>query len=624
MRRFVLSDDSEFGKKYRIAFVFVGTIFLILIGRLFQLQVVYGAEYRELSRTNFLQRIDLEAPRGLILDRNGATLVKNRVAYNVFITPRFFSAKAFEKLQKLIPISVSESEYIQTRIVLAEGRKRDFSLLALRDIPMEWVLILESNREHLPGMDITPQEKRLYPNGPMASHVLGFVGEVSAEDMLAHPFDNYKEREWIGRFGLEAKFETTLRGRRGVLWRVRDARGRIQTGPNATRWLPVPAYIAPEPGYTIVTTLDADVQRAVEQVMAGIESGAAVVMDVNNGKIRAYLSKPAFDPNELSGRLSSARASELYNHPLHPMLDKVVQGTYFPGSTYKVAPAIAALEENLVDLNEYHLCKGWYEYGRSSSFRCTHAHGLMNLESGIVASCNVYFYMLSERVGMDRMGRYARLLGFGTPPGLGINHEKAGFIPTKQWYAQKFQEGFRIGHTLNSGIGQGDVKASVLQLAVAYAAIANRGQVIEPQLVERIMDYRGNVLQEFTPVVRRRLAFKSETWEVLHRSLAGVVNDSEGTAYKARLSHLSVAGKTGTAQVRAMRKEPGVDPEVNRWRNQDHAWFVGFSPVEKPEVVVVVLVEHGGFASKASVAPAMAIFDAYFKISSVHSEATGP
>ncbi len=623
MRRLVLSDDSEFGKKYRIAFLFVGTVFLVLLGRLFQLQVVYGAEYRELSRTNFLQRIDLEAPRGLVLDRNGVPLIKNRVAYNVFITPRFFSVKAFEKLQKLIPISAVDAEYIQSRILMAEGKKRDFSLLALRDIPMEWVLILESNRDHLPGLDITPQEKRLYPNGPMASHALGFVGEVSAEDMVSHPFARYKEREWIGRFGLEAQLESTLRGRRGILWRVRDARGRVKSGPDAARWLPNPSYIAPEPGYTVVSTLDADVQRATEQVMAGIESGAAVLMEVRTGKIRAYLSKPAFDPNELSGRLSPARAAELYNHPLHPMLDKVVQGTYFPGSTYKVAPAIAALEENLVDLNEYHLCKGWYEYGRSSSFRCTHAHGLMNLESGIVASCNVYFYMLSERVGMDRMGRYARLLGFGTATGLGINHEKAGFIPTKQWYAQKFQEGFRIGHTLNSGIGQGDVKASVLQLAVAYAAIANRGLVLEPQLVERIQDYHGAVLQEFSPVVRRRLEFKPETWDVLHRSLAGVVNNPEGTAYKARLSHLSVAGKTGTAQVRAMRREPGQDPEVNRWRNRDHAWFVGFSPVENPEVVVVVLVEHGGFASKASVAPAMAILDAYFKISSARSDAAG-
>ncbi|PKN25886.1 MAG: penicillin-binding protein 2, partial [Deltaproteobacteria bacterium HGW-Deltaproteobacteria-22] len=322
------------------------------------------------------------------------------------------------------------------------------------------------------------------------------------------------------------------------------------------------------------------------------------------------------------GRLSSTRASEIYNNPLYPMLDKVIQGTYFPGSTYKVVSVIAAIEENLVEFEEYHLCKGWYEYGRSSSFRCTHAHGLMNLESAVVSSCNVYFYMLSERVGMDRMARYARLLGFGTPPGLDLNHEKSGFIPTKQWYAQKYQEGFRIGHTLNSGIGQGDVKASILQVAQAYGAIANRGSVMEPQLVERITDYRGATVQEFMPVVKRRLEFKPETWDLLIRALDGVVNSPEGTAYKARLSHLRVAGKTGTSQVRAMRREPGQDPEESRWRNQDHAWFVGFSPVEKPQVVVVVLVEHGGFASKMSVAPAMAILDEYYKITGAQNQAT--
>ncbi len=622
MRRLVLSDDSEFGRKYRYAFVFVVVVFLILVGRLVQLQVVYGAEYRELSRSNFLQQISLEAPRGLILDRRGSVLAKNRVAYNVFITPRFFDAKAFRKLQDLIQVPQIDLDYIQSKILLAEGRKRGFSLLALRDVPKEWVLILESNRDHLPGLDISTQEKRQYPNGPLASHALGFVGEVAAEDIARHPMEGYRERDWIGKYGLEAKLEASLRGRRGSLWRVRDARGRVKTGPEALRWLPRPFHVPPQPGYNIVTTLDADVQRATELVMAPFESGSAVLMEVDTGKIVSYVSKPAYDPNELSGRLTSVRASELYNHPLHPMLDKVVQGTYFPGSTYKVVSAIAAIEENLAEFEEYHLCKGWYEYGRSSSFRCTHAHGLMNLESSIVSSCNVYFYMLSERVGMDRMARYARLLGFGTPPGLELNHEKSGFIPTKQWYAQKYQEGFRIGHTLNSGIGQGDVKASILQVAQAYAAIANRGSVMQPQIVERITDYRGVTVQEFAPVLKRRLDFKPETWDLLSRGLDGVVNNPEGTAYRSRLAHLRVAGKTGTAQVRAMRREPGQDPEESRWRNQDHAWFVGYSPVERPQVVVVVLVEHGGFASKMSVAPALAILDEYFKINGAREEAT--
>ncbi|MBU1068378.1 penicillin-binding protein 2 [Myxococcota bacterium] len=622
MRRLVLSDDSEFGRKYRIAFVFVGVAFLVLIGRLAQLQIVYGAEYRELSRTNFLQKINLEAPRGLILDRHGAVLVKNRVAYNVFITPRFFNAKAFETLQNLIQIPQMDLDYIQSKIMLAEGRKRGFSLLAIRDVPKEWALILESNRDHLPGLDISTQEKRQYPNGPMAAHALGFVGEVNAEDILRQPLADYHDRDWIGKFGLESKMEKSLRGRRGSLWRVRDAKGRIKTGADAMRWLPRPFHVPAQPGYNVVSTIDADIQRAVELVMAPFVSGSAVLMEVDTGKVLAYVSKPAFDPNEVSGRLSSMRAAEIYNNPLYPMLDKVIQGTYFPGSTYKVVSVIAAIEENLVEFEEYHLCKGWYEYGRSSSFRCTHAHGLMNLESAIVSSCNVYFYMLSERVGMDRMARYARLLGFGTPPGLDLNHEKSGFIPTKQWYAQKYQEGFRIGHTLNSGIGQGDVKASILQVAQAYGAIANRGSVMEPQLVERITDYRGATVQEFMPVVKRRLEFKPETWDLLIRALDGVVNNPEGTAYKARDSHLRVAGKTGTAQVRAMRREPGQDPEESRWRNQDHAWFVGFSPVEKPQVVVVVLVEHGGFASKMSVAPAMAILDEYFKITGAQNQVT--
>ncbi|PKN16865.1 MAG: hypothetical protein CVU65_18815, partial [Deltaproteobacteria bacterium HGW-Deltaproteobacteria-22] len=297
----MLSDDSEFGRKYRIAFVFVGVVFLVLIGRLAQLQIVYGAEYRELSRTNFLQKINLEAPRGLILDRHGAVLVKNRVAYNVFITPRFFNAKAFETLQNLIQVPQVDLDYIQSKIMLAEGRKRGFSLLAIRDVPKEWALILESNRDHLPGLDISTQEKRQYPNGPMAAHALGFVGEVGAEDILRQPLADYYDRDWIGKFGLESKMEKSLRGRRGSLWRVRDAKGRIKTGADAMRWLPRPFHVPAQPGYNVVSTIDADIQRAVELVMAPFVAGSAVLMEVDTGKVLAYVSKPAFDPNEVSG-----------------------------------------------------------------------------------------------------------------------------------------------------------------------------------------------------------------------------------------------------------------------------------------------------------------------------------
>ncbi len=615
MRRLLPSENSEFGKKFRYAQIFIVSCFLILAGRLVQLQVVYGKEYRALSNHNFLQKRRIDAPRGVIYDREGTVLAKNVVSFNVYITPIFFKERSFQFLVRLLDLPQSDIDFIKHRIMMSEGRRRTYSLLAIRDIPKEWAMILESNKTYLRGLEIVPQEKRFYPQGALASHLLGFVGEVSREDLEQYREMSYLPLDWRGKSGVEWKYEKELRGRRGFVWRVLDARGRRVRDVKAHRWMPHPWRKDPVPGENIHLTIDAQVQRAVERALSVYNSGAAVVMEVNTGKILAYTSKPSFDPNELSGKLSSTRAHEIYANPHKPMLDKVSQGTYFPGSTYKVIPAIAAVEEQLVQNDEYHLCKGWYEYGRNSSFRCTHSHGLMNIHSAVVSSCNVFFFMLSERVGMDRMARYARLFGFGTPTGLGLNHEKGGFIPTKQWYAQKFMQGFRIGHTLNSAIGQGNVKVTVLQSAMVYGAIATRGKLMQPQIIDRITDYQGNVVQGFTPIVKRDLGFKPETYDFIISSLSGVVNEPTGTAYKGRIHGLMVAGKTGTAQVRKINRD-ALNKEEAKWSHLDHAWFAGFAPVEKPEIVVVVLIEHVGvFASKAAVPVTMNIIRKYFEFS---------
>ncbi|MGM0596225.1 MAG: penicillin-binding protein 2 [Myxococcota bacterium] len=613
MRSQLLSDSGEIGKKYNYARLFIIICFLILVGRLIQLQIVYGNEYRQLSKDNFLQKRTLDASRGIITGQKGVVLAKNRIAFSVYITPQFFDEKAFEFLTSLLELNQADVDYIKQKILLAEGRKREYSLLALRDIPKEWVMIIESNYDQLPGVNIISQEKRFYPRGLLASHVVGYVGEVNREDIEKYKEMDYRARDWKGKYGIEKKSEKHLRGKKGFVWRVLDANGQVKTTDSALRWLPQPWKKDPVSGHNIKLTLDTRMQRALERSFKNYESGAAVILNVNNGKILAYLSKPAFDPNEMSGKLSASRAHEIYSSPLNPMLDKVSQGTYFPGSTYKIIPAIAALEEKLIADEEYHLCKGWYEFGRNSSFRCSHAHGLMNIHSAVVSSCNVFFFMLSERVGMDRMSRYAHLMGFGTTTGLSLNGEKAGFIPTKQWYAQKFQEGFRIGHTLNSAIGQGNVKVSVLQLAMVYALLANKGHLYQPQIIQKITDGQGVVIKDFKPIVKRKINLKMQTYDFMIDSLRGVVNDPSGTAYKSSLHNLKIAGKTGTAQVRAMARDD-EDPQVSRWRFQDHAWFASFAPYDKPEIAVVVLVEHGGFASKAAVPLAMKIYQTYFEM----------
>ncbi len=607
MRPLIISDDKEFAKRYRYAMGFIILVFVVLAGRLVQLQIVYGKEYRQLAKSNFLQKKLIPASRGRIYDSKGEVLAKNRPAFNVYIIPMYFKKENYDFLVKLLKLPEFEAQRIRRRILDARGRKRTYSLLAIRDVPKSWMMLIESNREFLPGVEIRTGEKRLYPQGPLASHLIGFIGEISSAQLESRRDRGYREGDWIGKFGVESLVEDELRGRRGYMWRVLDARGRPRFDRIAGRWLPRPWARDPEPGHDVYLTIDVNIQRALEEAMSGYDAGAAVVVDVKTGRILAYTSRPPFDPNELSGKLSPARAVELYSSPLHPMLDKVVQGTYFPGSTYKVVTATAALEEHLVDLDEFYTCNGWYKYGRHSSFRCSHAHGPMNLHSAIVASCNVFFFMLSERVGMDRMARYARLMGLGVPTGLGLNHEKGGFIPTKQWYAQRYQEGFRIGHTLNAGIGQGNVKVTVLQLAMLYSAIANGGFLYQPQVVERIVTHDGITVKQFEPILRRRLPFRPETFSVLQRALRGVVEEPKGTAYKAHIPGISVAGKTGTAQVRKMSAEA-----EERWRYRDHAWFAGYSPADDPQIAFAFLVEHGGFAAKAAVPVVMRFLKKYY------------
>jgi penicillin-binding protein 2 len=292
------------------------------------------------------------------------------------------------------------------------------------------------------------------------------------------------------------------------------------------------------------------------------------------------------------------------------MLDKVVQGSYFPGSTYKVIPAMATLEERLVHRSEEIFCKKFHEYGKRSSFRCTKMHGSVDVFQGIVQSCNIFFYHMAERVGMDRMARYARNFGLGTPSGLGLNSEQGGFIPTKAWYNKHMPGGFRIGNTLNAGVGQGNVTVTPLQLAMVYATIANGGKLYLPQIVWRIESVDGKIVQDFPPQLRRRVQVSESTFRLVQRALKGVVNDELGTAYDQRLREVRVSGKTGTAQV--TKRGRRLRDKKEWWRFEDHAWFAAYAPASSPEISVVVLIEHGGSAAKRAAPVAMKIIKDYF------------
>jgi penicillin-binding protein 2 len=598
-------DIPEFKRRYRYMVIIVCLTFAVLVGRLWQVQIMQGKRFQKASEDNFIQVVRIASVRGLVMDRRRRPMITNRPSYNVYVTPRFTNEAALERLVQELALDPRQAEELKYRVSRAEGEKRYHPMLVERDISRDHLARLETHKQVLSGVRIMARAHRNYLHGNLAAHLLGYMNEVTAEELQGAKGQDYVPGDLIGRFGIERLYESHLRGVHGQERIVVDARGHRKRGKEVELLLGKERRVEPRPGHNLVLTIDLEVQRLVERALRRYPSGAAVVLEVNTGRVLASASKPAFDPNLLSGRLSQEESRRLLDNPHRPLLDKVFREHYFPGSTYKVVPAIAALEDHLILPDDTVMCKGWHRLGRRN-FRCSHAHGNVNMEQAIIQSCNVYFYTLSERVGMDRMARYARLLGLGAPTGVGLNGEVGGFIPTKEWYARRKQP-FRIGFTLNAAIGQGNTKATPIQIASLYAAIASGGALYLPQVVERVETSSGQLVQDFKPRLRRKVQISPKTLKVVRAGLKGVVNNEEGTAYEVRPSNLMVSGKTGTAQVsRRARKGETI------WL-QDHSWFAAYAPSDAPVIAVAVIIEHGGRAAKVAAPVAMEIIQGYFR-----------
>lgn len=602
-------EQKQFLRHYRWMTILILTAFLALVANLAWLQLIQGSSYRNQSHQIMIRKRTLPARRGIIRDRRGRTLVDNEHNFNVYIVPARFTNLAFERLRKYLALDDERASHVR-KVMQTQGDQRHFALLAVPAITADQRARLLANAFELPGIRILTEWKRRYPYGSLAAHVLGYLNEVSGEEIRR--LKGYRIGDKIGRFGLERQWEWYLRGRPGFERYIVDARNRKQRDPRLQQILGPPSkrFQRPVAGYNLSLTLDLDLQRIVESALRWYPSGAAVVVQVNTGRILAMTSKPAFDPAVLSGHLTPEQARQLYDNPYHPMLDKTVMGSYFPGSTFKVVTATAALEERLITTDETIYCNRYYIYGHKSAFRCHARHGPVNLHRGIVESCNIYFYTLGQRVGINRLSRYARDFGLGTPTGLGLNGERGGFIPTKAWYAKNMPGGFRIGHTLNAAVGQGNVTVTPLQLAMLYATIANGGRLYLPQLVDHIETPDGKVAMRYPPQLRRRVQVSDRTLALIKSALRGVVAEPGGTAYAAWNGTVPAAGKTGTAQV-IKRGKKSRDPR-DWWRFNDHAWFAAYAPWDDPEIAVVVLIEHGGSAGKVAAPIALRIIRDYF------------
>jgi penicillin-binding protein 2 len=476
--------------------------------------------------------------------------------------------------------------------------------LTLRD-----AVLIESHRLDLPGVMIQVESQRNYPGGVTASHLLGYVGEVSAEQLEKPEFSDLHQGSIVGQYGIEKSFDRYVRGQAGSKRVEVDAHGHEKKAVVVEK---------PQAGNDLYLTIDVRLQKLAEELL-GREYGAIVALDPTNGDILAMASRPAFDPNVLSRELTPKQWVEIVQDEGRPLNNRASQGQYPPGSTFKVPMAVAALESKTVSPFSTVTCNGGYQFG-NRIFRDWKAtgHGAVNLHSALVHSCDVYFYTVGQRMGIDLMAEFGKEFGLGQSTGVNLPSERTGIMPSTAWKKKVKKEPWLPGETISVAIGQGYVTVTPLQMANLIATVANDGVNYRPRLVLAVMDRITGNLQELPAVPRGKINAKPETFRLIKEALADVVK--VGTATRAKSSVVTIGGKTGTAQVAALRTGP---QEAIPKKFRDHAWFIAFAPVESPKIAVAVLVEHMGHGGSAAAPLAKEVIEAYFKLNEGQSAGAG-
>jgi penicillin-binding protein 2 len=615
----VRREVGEFKKRYKWMALFVVFVFAVLYARIIQLQFIDYDRYARIARENITRTLTLSATRGIVRDAEGRIVATNRAAYNLYVTPQYLAEGDLARIGELMGLDPEGRAALERRVAGVPERRRSHQIRVFADITRDQLAAIETHQEdlcvrtssnnptRLPCVHTVAEPVRTYPYGSLAAHALGYLNEMSAEELERLRPHGYRLGDRVGRTGIERAWEGLLRGRRGYRRVYVDVRGRQVEVPSSPEDRAMRRE--PVPGRDVALTLDMELMRIVDRAFGGHPSGAAVVVDVRTGAIRALYSKPSYDLGVFSSGISQTNYAQLRDDPFRPLIDKTIYESYFPGSTFKPVSALAGLQEGLLQPAERVTCEGSVTLGRNR-FRCTAVHGDVDLRQSLAQSCNVYFYRLAELVGLDRVSRLAGEFGLGRRTGVGINTEASGFIPTRAWY-ERIGRRYRTGFALNTAIGQGDVKVTLVQLAMSYAAMANGGTLYVPQIVERITGPDGSVVEELEPRVRRRVHVDPEHLSVIFDGLFGAVNDPTGTAYDAHIpGGVAIAGKTGTAQV-SHRARPDEDPERFWYYNRPHAWFAGFAPAEDPQLAIVVLVEHGGAGGRQAAPIAINVLQEY-------------
>lgn len=591
MRKYLNTTDSDWYKQRLTGVIFCAiAAFLILISRLFYLQVIEREEYGRLSQNNCIRLQTIDPQRGLIFDRNGNLLVDNRPSFDLCITLKDAKPveQTIEKLARHIQVPVEE---LMSKIATEKGISSYKPIVLKSDIGRDALAAIEVHKFDLPGVEVNVKPLRNYINKKCAAHLIGYLSQISTDELKSPKYQGYSRGDFIGKFGVEKTFEQFLNGRPGGRQVEVNANGQV---------VRILKMVDAQPGHNIYLTIVEDVQKKAEELL-GDRAGAVVAMEPRTGGILAMASSPAFDQNIFVSGMSHEEWDSLNSNPFRPMTNKAIQGEYPPASTYKIVTAIAGLEEGVINENTEFYCPGHYRFG-DRVFHCWKrgGHGYVNVVKALAQSCDVFFYQVGEKLGVDRLAFYAKACGLGSSTGICLDHESPGLIPTAAWKKLRTGVPWQAGETLSISIGQGYNLATPLQMLCLTSAIANNGTRYLPFIVKKIETAAGETVFEGGGQIAGQIPVSKKTLDIVEKGLWAVVNNVRGTASIAKIDGIDICGKTGTAQVIGRKKNDNTKDEDRLDHFKSHAWFVAYAPSSDPQIAVAVLVEHGEHGSSAA------------------------
>ncbi len=620
MRRVRIKDEALEQRIYFQRSLFaagiIALIAILLMGRAYWLQVVQHDHYLELSQGNRARIEPLPPNRGIIYDRAGHVIAENTPAYQLELV-REQAGDLDEALARLVRFGLLDAGEVARVRQLALSRRSFEAVPFLLQLNDEEVARYAVHRHELPGVQLETRMARHYPYGPVAAHAIGYVGTISEDDLARVDRERYFGTGVIGKTGIERAYEQDLLGTGGYREVLVNAEGRpmkLSEGPDVQL-----KTHEPQAGKDLRLTIDIELQRVAEEAFAG-RRGGVVAIDPTNGDVLVFASLPSFDPNGFARGISRSEYVALTENPDRPLFNRVLRGTYPPGSTIKPLMALAGLEYDVIKPEDKVYCPGYFTLpGSRHRFRDfkREGHGSMDMHNAIMQSCDVYFYRLASILGIDRIHDSMARMGFGQPTGIDIAGERGGIVPSQQWKKSAFsgreRQTWFPGETVITGIGQGYWAVTLLQLANATALLSERGRHFRPRLVRALVDPANGKVEERPPQPLPKIELNNPgNWETIVDAMVAVTSGPRGTATRAaRGAAYSIAGKTGTAQVFSVGQTEKYNEKEVAERLRDHALFIAFAPAEDPKLAVAVLVENGGFGAAAAAPIARAIFDAY-------------